>query len=196
MAQEAVLQKFRECGALLEGHFLLTSGLHSGHYLQCALVCQHPEVCGEFCAELAACFTDTAIDTVIGPAMGGIVLAYELARALGGRAVFMERDGEGRMALRRGFALARGESVLVAEDVMTTGGSVGEIIVQAEAAGARVAGVACLVDRGGLKRFAERKTASVLEISFPTYKPEACPLCAGGSAPVKPGSRRQLGASA
>lgn len=193
MEHEAALEKFGKCGALLDGHFLLTSGRHSGRYLQCALVCRHPRVCEEFCRELAGEFADVAVDTVIGPAMGGIVLAYEFARALGAQAIFMERDGEGRMALRRGFALTPGEKVLVAEDVMTTGGSVAEIVELAEAAGAEVIGVACLVDRGGLKRFAGRKTASLMKIDFPTWKPEECPLCAQGDAPVKPGSRKQPG---
>lgn len=196
MERDEVLGIFEECGALLEGHFLLSSGRHSGRYLQCALVCQHPETCARFCRELAGRFEGVKIDTVIGPAMGGIVLAYEFARALGARSLFMERDAEGRMTLRRGFELHPGEKVVVAEDVMTTGGSVAEIVEQAEAAGAEVVGVACLVDRGGLKRFEARRTASLLAIDFPTYRPEACPLCQEGPDLVKPGSRERSGASA
>jgi orotate phosphoribosyltransferase len=189
-----VLQIFQDCGALLDGHFLLTSGRHSGNYLQCALVCQHPEICGKLCAEMAKVFDGEKIDTVIGPAMGGIVLAYEFARALGARNVFFERDTEGKMILRRGFELKAGERVVIAEDVMTTGGSVAEIVEQAEAAGAEVIGVACLVNRGGLNRFEGRKIVSMLEIDFPTYEPEECPLCKEGQPAIKPGSRKIPGA--
>jgi orotate phosphoribosyltransferase len=188
------LQVFKDCGALLEGHFVLTSGRHSGHYLQCALVCQHPSACAAFCHELGGAFAGEKIDAVIGPAMGGIVVAYELARTLRARGIFMERDAAGCMTLRRGFALKSGERVVVAEDVMTTGGSVAEIVDRAEAAGAEVVGVACLVDRGGLGRFAARRTARVVEIDLPTYPATACPLCAQGAPAVKPGSRKSPGA--
>ena len=191
MDKEEVLGIFEECGALLQGHFLLTSGLHSARYLQCALVCRRPGVCSRLCSELAREFEDTPVDVVIGPAIGGIVLAYELARALGAQGIFMERDTNGRMILRRGFTLQPGASVLVAEDVMTTGGSVAEIVDEVEKAGASVAGIACLVDRGGAKRFAGRRIAALLSMEIPTYEPlEGCPLCREGLPLVKPGSRK------
>jgi len=185
---------FTRSGAFLKGHFQLSSGLHSPGYLQCALVCQDPKACATVCEDLASQFRDKPVDAVIGPAMGGIVLAYELARALGCRGIFMERGEDGRMALRRGFGLRRGEKVLVAEDVMTTGGSAAEIVEIVEKAGAVVVGVVALVDRGGAKRFAGRRVATVLQADVPTYKPEECPLCKQGVTLVKPGSRKQPGA--
>jgi len=194
MDQEKAVRIFKECGAFLQGHFLLTSGLHSPGYLQCALVCQHPKVCADLCRELAGQFAGQKVDAVIGPAMGGIVLAYELARALDARGIFMERGDDGRMALRRGFVIGPGEKVVVAEDVMTTGGSAAEIVELAEKAGAVVVGVVALVDRGGAKRFEGRRVANVLKVELPTYKPEDCPLCKQGSPAVKPGSRKQSGA--
>ena len=194
MKQEEILGIFKDCGALLQGHFLLTSGLHSPTYLQCALVCRRPQLCARLCEELAASFRDASADLVVGPAMGGIVLAYELARALGVEGLFMERDDAGRMTLRRGFAIQPGQSVIVAEDVMTTGGSVAEIVEGVEAAGATVVGVACLVDRGGLARFGDRRTAALLKMDIPTYAPDDCPLCREGVPAVKPGSRKREGA--
>jgi len=191
-----VLEIFEECGALLTGHFLLSSGLHSSRYLQCALVCRYPDVCARLCAALAGEFRRPRVDAVVGPAMGGIVLAYELARALDARGIFIERDTDGRMTLRRGFVLKRGESVVVAEDVMTTGGSVAEIVEQLERTGVNVAGIACLVDRGGAKRFAGRRVASLLQMEIPTYAPADCPQCRDGVPVVKPGSRKRPGGEA
>ena len=185
---------FKKCGAFLRGHFQLTSGLHSPGYLQCALVCQDPVLCARLCEELAKPFRGIRVDAVIGPAMGGIVLAYELARALGARGFFTERGEDGRMTLRRGFALNSGEKVVIAEDVMTTGGSAAELIEIANAAGAEVVGVAALVDRGGAKRFEGRRVAFALQVELPTYKPEECPLCKEGMPLVKPGSRKRPGA--
>ena len=194
MDRDQVLAIFKESGAFLQGHFLLSSGLHSSGYLQCALACQNPDACSRLCEELAKHFKDTRIDTVIGPAMGGIVLAYEMARAVGARGIFMERDEGGRMTLRRGFALSPGEKVLVTEDVMTTGGSAAELIEVSEKAGAQVVGVACLVDRGGAGRFQGRRVASALKVELPTFRPDECPLCKQRVPVVKPGSRKQPGA--
>ena len=194
MKIEEMLALFKECNALLQGHFLLTSGLHSPSYLQCALVCRRPEVCSRLCAELAKTFDGETIDAVIGPAMGGIVLAYELARALNTDGIFMERDGDGTMTLRRGFAVNPGDSVIVVEDVMTTGRSAAEVIKIVEQSGTRVAGVACLVDRGGSKRFKAYRVASLLQIEVPTYEAADCPLCREGLELVKPGSRKKPGA--
>lgn len=194
MNQDQALDIFKKSGAFLQGHFLLTSGLHSPGYLQCALVCQDPAACAALCQGLAESFRGTKVDTVIGPAMGGIVLAYEMARALGARGIFTERDDAGRMTLRRGFALSPGEKVLVAEDVMTTGGSAAEIVQIAEAAGATVVGVVSLVDRGGARRFEGRRVASALKVDLPTYPPDQCPLCKQGTPAIKPGSRKTPGA--
>ena len=188
MDQERALDIFRRHDALLEGHFGLASGLHSPKYLQCALVLQHPRVAEELCAALAAPWRDEAPDAVIGPATGGIIPAYEIARHLGARALFTERV-EGRMALRRCFGVAPGERLLVVEDVMTTGGSAAEVVEMVEALGAAVIGVACLVDRGGLGRFSAYRTASLLSFDLPVWPPEQCPLCRQGLPLTKPGSR-------
>jgi orotate phosphoribosyltransferase len=191
VGREQVLKTFEDCGALLKGHFLLSSGLHSPGYLQCALVCQHPGICARLCDELARELQGVPADVIAGPAMGGIIPAYELARALRVRGIFFERDDNGRMRLRRGFGLTVGERVIVAEDVMTTGGSVAEIVEAVEAAGAELAGIACLVDRGGARRFAGRPTVSLLQIEIPTYPPDECPLCKEGVPLAKPGSRKE-----
>ena len=193
MDQRQAEEIFKKSGAFLQGHFLLTSGLHSPGYLQCALVCQDPAVCAQLCAELAKPFRGAGVNAVIGPAMGGIVLAYEMARALGVRGLFTERDENGRMVLRRGFALERGEKVLVAEDVMTTGGSAAELIEVAAAAGVEVVGVVALVDRGGAARFEGRRVAYALKVELPTYQPAECPLCRQGAQLTKPGSRKRPG---
>jgi orotate phosphoribosyltransferase len=193
MNQELATRLFKDCGAYLQGHFVLSSGMHSSGYMQCALVCQDPELCARFCAELARPFANEKIQTVVGPAMGGIVLAYELARALKARGIFTERDDTGRMTLRRGFVINPGERVLVAEDVMTTGGSAAEIVEQLEQIGAVVVGVVSLVDRGGARRFDGRLVAAALRVDLPAWKPEECPLCKQGIPAVKPGSRKQPG---
>lgn len=194
MDREEILALFEECRAILQGHFLLSSGLHSPQYLQCALVCRRPDICSRLCAELAKAFEGKRVDVVVGPAMGGIVLAYELARSLGASGIFMERDSAGRMVLRRGFSVNPGDSVVVAEDVMTTGGSVMEVVRAVEEAGANIVGIACLVDRGGAKRLEGRDVASLIEMTIPTYARQDCPLCRDGLPLVKPGSKKKPGA--
>ena len=186
---DAILDRFREAGALLEGHFRLTSGRHSPAYLQCALVLQHPDLAEDLCSRLARAFVDDGVATVLAPAIGWIIVAHEVARALGARAVFAERE-DGRMTLRRGFALGRGERVLCVEDVVTTGGSLREVQQLAADAGADVVAVAALVDRtaGRDLGFGMPLTALV-EIEVPTYVPEDCPQCREGLPIVKPGSR-------
>ncbi len=186
---DATLQAFRDAGALLEGHFLLSSGLHSPRYLQCALVLQHPDLAERLCRDLAARFQGTGINVVLGPALGAVTVAYELARALGVRGIFSERV-EGRMTLRRGFALEPGERVLLVEDVMTTGGSLREGAEVVKAAGAEIAAVACLVDRtSGRNPGFGMPVASLLKLDVPTWPPAECPLCRQGTPLVKPGSR-------
>ena len=184
---------FREREALFDGHFVLTSGLHSTAYMQCARVLQHPDSAAELCAALADHWRDAGIDVVVGPATGGIIIAYEIARQLGVRAVFCERVDGAMKALRRGFHIEPGEKVLAAEDVMTTGGSVAEMVAAIEEMGGEIAGVCCLVDRGGLKRFGKYETASVLAADLPTYQPDDCPLCKEGVPFDKPGSKGTQG---
>ena len=184
----SVVDRFRRAGALLDGHFRLTSGLHSSGYLQCALVLQHPaeaEACG---AAIAERVRGLSPDVVLSPALGGIVIGQEVGRALGIRAIFAERQ-DGTLTLRRGFSIARGEKVLVVEDVVTTGGSTQETIDVAHAAGATVVGAAAIIDRSGGTQRIDVPFHALATISVPTYQPEQCPLCAEGKPVVKPGSR-------
>jgi len=187
--RDAILDVFRRAGALLEGHFLLSSGRHSPVYLQCALVLQDPRTAEDLCTRLARTFANAQIDTVLAPAIGGIVVAHEVARALGCRALFAERQDD-RMTLRRGFALRPGERVLLVEDVVTTGGSLREIQDLAGRAEAEVVAVAALVDRtcGQDPGFGMPLTALVT-VDAPNYLPEDCPECRKGLPVVKPGSR-------
>ena len=185
---ENILDIFRRVGALLEGHFRLTSGLHSSGYLQCALVLQYPreaEACG---AAIAARVRDLQPDVVLSPALGGIVIGQEVARALSVRALFAERQ-DGVLTLRRGFSLNPGERVLVVEDVVTTGGSTRETIAVARSAGATVVGAASIIDRSGGHQELDVPFRALATIDLPTYQPDACPLCARGEPVVKPGSR-------
>jgi orotate phosphoribosyltransferase len=185
---DSVLDRFRRLGALLEGHFRLTSGLHSPGYLQCALVLQHPreaEACG---GEIAAKVKDLKPQVVLSPALGGIVIGQEVGRALGVRAIFAERQ-DGKLSLRRGFALEPRERVLVVEDVVTTGMSTRETIDVARAAGATVVGAASIIDRSGGQQSLDVPFYALTAVSLPTYQPESCPLCAAGQPVIKPGSR-------
>src|SRR6185436_6594054 len=188
LSHDELLDLFRRSGALLDGHFRLTSGLHSSAYLQCALVLSRPadaEVLGREVADKVRSFSPTV---VLSPALGGIVIGHEVGRALGVRALFAERQ-EGVLTLRRGFVLADNDRVLVVEDVLTTGGSTRETMQVARAAGAQVVGVGSIVDRsGGTARF-DVPLASLLSMSVPAYEPDKCPLCAKGLPVVKPGSR-------
>lgn len=187
-----VLEMFRSSGALLEGHFRLTSGLHSAQYFQCAKVLQYPAYCEALCGAIAARFRPAAIDAVIAPALGGIVVGQEVGRQLKCRTMFTERS-EGLMQLRRGFAIAPGERILVCEDVVTTGGSVNEVIEIVRRAGARVEGAAYIVDRsGGSVTFPVEPGGgqfAVMTLKVVTHQPDACPLCREGIPVVKPGSR-------
>lgn len=183
-----VLDRFRHAGALLEGHFRLTSGLHSSGYLQCALVLQHPQHAEALGAAIAGRVRELGVQTVISPALGGIVIGQEVGRALGVRAIFAERQ-DGHLALRRGFALAPGERVLVVEDVVTTGGSTQETVDVARAAGATVVGAAAIIDRSGGQQRIDVPFHVLAEVSLPTYEPRSCPLCLAGEPVVKPGSR-------
>ena len=188
MTRDELLDLFRRSGALLEGHFRLTSGLHSSGYLQCALVLQHPahaEALGRAIADRTRSLRPTA---VLSPALGGVVIGHEVGRALGVRALFAERQ-DGELTLRRGFVIAENDRVLVVEDVLTTGGSTRETMQVARASGGQVVGAASIVNRSGGRAEFDVPFASLLDVDLPTYEPDKCPLCAKGLPEVKPGSR-------
>src|SRR5574341_1663055 len=188
MTHDEVLDIYKKTGALLGGHFLLSSGLHSEQYLQSALVLQQPEIATRLCAALAELFREMKIEVVIAPALGGVFVSHETARALGVRALFAERV-HGELTLRRGVTIRPGERVLVVEDVITTGKSTKETIRVVQETGGIVIGAASLVDRSGGKADIGVPYKSLVTLDVPAYSPEACPLCRAGSAPVKPGSR-------
>lgn len=190
MTEDQALALFHSCGAILDGHFQLTSGLHSSRYLQCALVLQYPHYCEQLCTALAEPFLDLGVETVIAPALGGIVVGYEVARRLGARSIFAERDASDVMSLRRGFSLQPGERTIVVEDVCTTGGSISQVIELIRAAGALVLGVGALVDRSAGKAGFDVPSFNILPLEVPTHLPDACPQCLLGGTAVKPGSRR------
>ncbi|HUP40745.1 MAG TPA: orotate phosphoribosyltransferase [Vicinamibacterales bacterium] len=189
MEQNEALQLYRRTGAYLEGHFRLSSGLHSPGYLQSALVLQHP-------TDAAALGKGIAVNTkrfrptvVLSPALGGLIIGHEVARALAVRAIFAERAGGTTLSLRRGFALLPGDRVLVVEDVLTTGKSTRETVAVARDLGAEVIGVASIVDRSGGTLTFDVPSFSLVQLEVPTYEPDTCPLCAQGIPVAKPGSR-------
>jgi orotate phosphoribosyltransferase len=188
MTRDEILDTFKQTGALLKGHFLLTSGLHSNQYFQCARVLQHPKIAESLCRQLAEHYAGADIAAVIAPAIGGIIVSHETARALGVPALFAERQ-DGRMTLRRGFVIPEGEKILVVEDVTTTGGSVREVIDLVQEKGAETAGAACLVDRSGGTVDLGVALHPLVRLQVETFKPDACPLCRQGMPVVKPGSR-------
>jgi orotate phosphoribosyltransferase len=187
---EEVIERFRQTGALLEGHFVLSSGLHSTNYLQCALLLQHPAEAARFGEALAARFLGQGIETVAAPAIGGLIIGYEVARALGALFIWTEREA-GRMTLRRGFAVRPGESVLVVEDVVTTGGSTRETIEALAEAGARVVGAASIIDRSAGRADVGVPRVALATLNVPAVAPDACAPCARGEEAVKPGSRKK-----
>lgn len=188
LPKEQILEIFKETKALLEGHFLLTSGLHSPQYFQCARVLQFPKYLHLFAGEIARHFEYNDVEVVLSPAIGGIVVGTEVGRMLGARTIFAERVN-GVMELRRGFEIKPNERVLVVEDVVTTGGSTNEVVEIVRQAKGIVVGVSCIVDRSNGKARFDAKSFSVLQMEVVTYPPDQCPLCAEGSVAVKPGSR-------
>src|SRR5918911_3280783 len=188
---EEVIERFKRTGALLEGHFILTSGLHSAQYLQCALVLQHPAEAEAFGSALAALFQGQRIETVTSPAIGGLIIGYEVARQLKARFIWTERDAEGRLVLRRGFTVRPGESILVVEDVITTGGSTRETIEALQGAGARVVGAASIIDRSSGRADVGIPRVALATLDVPSVAPSACEACARGDQAIKPGSRKQ-----
>jgi orotate phosphoribosyltransferase len=198
LKREELLKMFESAGAIRHGHFELSSGRHSGTYVQCALVLQYPRFAEKLGQALAALFSDATIEAVVSPAIGGLIIGQEVARALpvhkdplggGVPALFVERDGSGMMTLRRGFEIRPDQHVLVVEDVWTTGGSTEETIRVVEEAGGRVVAAGALIDRSQGKLEFEVESQSLLELPIASYEAEDCPLCRQGSVAVKPGSR-------
>lgn len=190
MTEQELIKLFIERSALLEGHFRLTSGLHSNRYIQCAQVLQYPDLSAMLGEKLAAPFSEQGVNLVVGPAIGGIIVAQETGRALGVAAIFTERE-QGKMTLRRGFGIKRGERVVVVEDVVTTGGSTKEVIEMVKEYGGVVAGVGSLVDRhSGALDFGV-PFYPLLKLDIETYSSDDCPLCREGIPVVKPGSRKE-----
>jgi orotate phosphoribosyltransferase len=187
-----ILHQFRKTGALLDGHFLLTSGLHSPTYLQCALALQNPKDAAFYGAEIVgdlmrADMTE-GIDTVASPAIGGLIIGFAVAQVLGVRFLWTERQ-DGEMRLRRGFSLKEGERILVVEDVITTGGSTRECIAALEASGGKVVAAASIIDRSNGSADVGVPRISLLSLDVPAFTPQECPMCKEGSTALKPGSR-------
>lgn len=189
MTTEEKIKIFKKTGALQEGHFLLSSGLHSNIYFQCALVLQYPEYATLFCKEIADYFSSFDFQTVISPALGGILVGQEVARLLGKRSIFTERT-DGIMTLRRGFSLQRDEKVLICEDVVTTAKSTKEVLSVVESYGAIAIGLGAIVDRTNSKPDLSFPFFSTIKISAETYQPDECPLCKQNIPYIKPGSRK------
>lgn len=204
MTEKEIIQIFKKEKALLEGHFLLSSGLHSPNYMQCALVLQKPWVAEKLCKALGKKLAQYKASVVVGPALGGMIVSYELGRALKVRSIFAERQlasakpelrygaaGDQIFSLRRGFSVKKGEKVIAVEDVITTGKSVHEVIELLENEGAKVVAVASIVDRSGGQAIFHQDFVSLLPMNIKTYRPEDCPLCRAGKIPLtKPGSRK------
>ncbi|MBA3515967.1 MAG: orotate phosphoribosyltransferase [Pyrinomonadaceae bacterium] len=186
---EDVIERFRATGALLEGHFVLTSGLHSANYLQCALVLQHPEEAERFGRSIAEHFKQNNIQLVASPAIGGIVIGHEVARQLGARFIWTEREN-GEMTLRRGFSVSPGENTIVVEDVVTTGGSTRDTVSALQATGANVVAAASIIDRSGGEADVGVPRIALATLDVPSVDASICELCKQGEAAIKPGSRK------
>lgn len=191
LTEERVVEVLKEAGVLLEGHFLLTSGRHSNKYLQCAKIFRNTKYSEELCAALGEKYTGAGVEVVVGPAMGAVQMAYEVSRALGCENFFTERDENGKMTLRRGFAVEPGQKVLIVEDVVTTGGSVKEVIELVRAAGGDIVGVGSIVDRTGGNIDFGVPFKAVYSADVTSWEKDECPLCKAGEIElVKPGSRK------
>ena len=187
LTRDHILAIFRKSNALLRGHFELSSGLHSGHYFQCAQVLQHTKPAAQICRELARRFRSTRPTVVVGPATGGIIVAYETARVLSARAMYTERvDAE--MQLRRGFTVTKKDRVLIVEDAITTGESARKVAELVEASGAKVVGIGTIVDRsGGKVKFPGYRYTRLFALAFETFRPHECPLCSEDVPLSRPG---------
>jgi orotate phosphoribosyltransferase len=195
LTQDDALQLFRESGAFLEGHFILTSGLHSPHYVEKFRVLEHPRSTARLCEQIAEDFRGQGVTAVVGPVTGGVILAHEVGKQLDVRAMFTERV-DGVMTLRRGFRLGPDDRVLLVEDIVTTGGSIIEVRDVVRATGATVVGLGFLVDRSNGRVQFGVPARPLITLDVVTYQPDACPLCASGIPAVKPGSSGKPGASA
>jgi orotate phosphoribosyltransferase len=189
LTTDQVIEAFKKSGALLEGHFKLTSGLHSSLYLQCALVLQFPEKAEAFARAIADQYEGKQIELVASPAIGGLIIGHEVARALGARFIWTERQ-DGEMTLRRGFSVVPGEKTLVVEDVVTTGGSTRETIDALKKAGASVVGAASIIDRSSGLADVGVKRIALATLDVRSMRPDECDLCKAGVEVVKPGSRK------
>ena len=183
-----IIKTFKDCDALLEGHFILSSGLHSNKYLQCAKVLQYPDIASIIGEEIAEHFATMPLDVIVGPAMGGVIIAQEVGRALSVCTIFSEREN-GKMTLRRGFEVQPGEKAVVVEDVITTGGSAKEVVEMLKGRGVEVVAVASIIDRSGGAADFGVPFYSLAKIDVETYEPENCPMCKSGDEAIKPGSR-------
>lgn len=183
-----ILEHFKQTDALLEGHFILSSGLHSPNYLQCALALQYPADAAKFGEAIAENFLSENIETVASPAIGGLVIGYAVAQALNVRFIWTERQ-DGAMTVRRGFSVKENERILVVEDVITTGGSTRECIAALESHGGKIVGAASIIDRSNGAAGVGVPRISLVSMEVPSYKPEDCPMCAKGEVAIKPGSR-------
>ena len=189
MTRDEIIKLLESVGAIRTGHFELSSGRHSATYIQCALVLQHPQHAEKLGSALGAMFKDHHVSCVVSPALGGLIIAHEVARGLGVRAIFVERDRSGQMALRRGFELKPGEKTLVIEDVWTTGGSTRETIGVVEQEGGLVVASGAIIDRSGGRLELNVPSRALLELDVPSYEPDECPHCRAGDTASRPGSR-------
>jgi len=189
MKRDEIIHLFESVGAIRSGHFELSSGRHSATYVQCALVLSHPQHAETLGRLLAEKFREHSVACVVSPALGGVIIGHEVARALGVRALFVERDRSGQMALRRGFEIAPRERVLVIEDVWTTGGSTRETIGVVEQAGGLVVAAGALIDRSAGHIELNVPACALLEMEVPSYEPDDCPQCRAGGVAMRPGSR-------
>jgi orotate phosphoribosyltransferase len=190
MEEKQILQILKVSGALLEGHFILTSGLHSPQYIEKFRVLEQPRYTELLCKAIAEMYINSGITVVVGPMTGGIILAYETARQLGVKSIFTERV-DGKMKFRRGFALTSSDKVLIVEDIITTGGSVVEVIDEVKKLGSAIVGLSCLVDRSRGRAKFDIPFNPLLVMNVVTYPPDDCPLCKSGSVAVKPGSTKK-----
>ena len=190
MKKEEIIEMLKEAGVLQEGHFLLTSGRHSDKYMQCAKIFQDAKYSVPLCAELVKQYQDDNVELVIGPAIGAIQMSYEVGKQLGVKNIFAERDETGAMTLRRGFAIEKGQRVLIVEDVVTTGGSVKEVVKLVEECGGSIVGIGSIVDRTGGKIDFGVPYKSAFSMDITSYEAEECPICKNGEPLVKPGSRK------
>lgn len=188
MTKEDILREFQSSGALLEGHFKLRSGLHSNRFFQAALLLQYPDAAGRLCAALAGEFAGQKVDAVISPAVGGLIVGHELARALGCRAIFADKE-DGELVLKRGFKINPGDRIVIGEDVITRGGRVRQTLDLALGFGAEVLGIGVIVDRSGGEAVFSVPHHSLTRLELETYEPDSCPLCAAGIPLDRPGSK-------